>query len=200
MRQYILLLIATVGLAGGGCWEERSPAGMTDEKERLARDLEVLKRECAETEAANAALASDIDETRRLGNAATDALARRDALERELLALRAGATGDTATVASVDRGQVRAEGDWTDGPGGGAMGGPTPPRPRDLPGDGPRRHYLGPSYRHVVAKGESLYKIAGYPRYYNNPDAWPAIYEANADRIRDPHWIFVGLPLDVPRN
>ena len=174
---------------------------MTDEKERLARDLEVLKRECAETEAANAALASDIDETRRLGNAAADALARRDALERELLALRAGATGDTATVASVDRGQVRAEGDRIEAPeSGGSAAGPPPVGVRGSGGDRAHGHYFGPSLRHVVVKGESLYKIAGYPRYYNNPDAWPEIYEANADRIRDPHWIFVGLPLDIPRR
>ena len=51
---------------------------------------------------------------------------------------------------------------------------------------------------HRVIEGESLWRIAGYERYYNNPLQWLRIYAANSDRIFDPDLIFPHQLLLVP--
>jgi hypothetical protein len=49
---------------------------------------------------------------------------------------------------------------------------------------------------HVVVKGNTLWDLAGH--YLGNPFLWPLIYEANTDRIRDPHWIYPGQIFIIP--
>jgi nucleoid-associated protein YgaU len=58
--------------------------------------------------------------------------------------------------------------------------------------------YAGPHRIHVVVRGEYLYKIAGYAKYFGDPERWSVIYEVNAYQIKDPHWIFIGQRLQVP--
>jgi len=52
----------------------------------------------------------------------------------------------------------------------------------------------------TVGKGETLRVIAGRRKIYNDPYQWPLIYKANRDQIRDPHQIFVGQHLVIPRT
>ncbi|MDX1568136.1 MAG: LysM peptidoglycan-binding domain-containing protein [Longimicrobiales bacterium] len=50
--------------------------------------------------------------------------------------------------------------------------------------------------RHLVERGESLWNLAR--QYYDDPFQWRRIYEANVDRIEDPHWIYPGQRFLVP--
>ncbi|MFH2071100.1 MAG: LysM peptidoglycan-binding domain-containing protein, partial [Elusimicrobiota bacterium] len=49
---------------------------------------------------------------------------------------------------------------------------------------------------HTVSDGETLWGLAG--RYYNNPWQWKKIYEANRDKINDPHWIYPAQEFSIP--
>lgn len=49
---------------------------------------------------------------------------------------------------------------------------------------------------HEVVKGNTLWVLA--ERYLGDPFRWPLLYEANRDRIKDPHWIFPGQVLVIP--
>ncbi|MGQ9706543.1 MAG: hypothetical protein ACUVWP_06010 [bacterium] len=49
---------------------------------------------------------------------------------------------------------------------------------------------------HTVIKGECLFIIAGFE--YHDPFKWRKIYEANRDKIRDPHWIYPGQVFIIP--
>lgn len=51
--------------------------------------------------------------------------------------------------------------------------------------------------RYVVRVGDTLWTIAG--RQLGDSTAWPSLYQANRDRIADPHWIYPGQTLRVPR-
>ncbi len=53
-----------------------------------------------------------------------------------------------------------------------------------------------PQATHEVVKGNTLWGLA--ERYLGNPFRWPLLYEANRDRIRDPHWIYPGQVLVIP--
>jgi len=66
-----------------------------------------------------------------------------------------------------------------------------PPPPTTYGGEG-----LGVT--HVVVKGECLFFIAGYREYYGDPFKWRLIYEANKDRIANPHWIYPGQEFYIP--
>lgn len=56
--------------------------------------------------------------------------------------------------------------------------------------------FLRSAREHVVKKGDTLWDIAGF--YYNNPFAWVAIWKANMDKIKDPHWIYPGQVFIIP--
>jgi len=49
---------------------------------------------------------------------------------------------------------------------------------------------------HEVVKGNTLWDLA--EQYLGNPFRWPLIYEANRDRIEDPHWIYPGQIFIIP--
>jgi nucleoid-associated protein YgaU len=49
---------------------------------------------------------------------------------------------------------------------------------------------------YVVKSGDSLSKIA--QREYGKASAWPTIYEANKDILKDPDKIFPGQKLKIP--
>jgi len=49
---------------------------------------------------------------------------------------------------------------------------------------------------HEVVKGETLWGLA--ERYLANPFRWPMIFEANQDKIQDPHWIYPGQVFVIP--
>jgi nucleoid-associated protein YgaU len=53
---------------------------------------------------------------------------------------------------------------------------------------------------YTVQKGDKLRIIAGRREIYNDPYQWPLLYKANRDQIRDPHVLFVGQRLVVPRK
>lgn len=48
----------------------------------------------------------------------------------------------------------------------------------------------------IVQQGDTLSLIA--ERAYGDPTQWPLIYEANQDKIKDPHIISVGMELTLP--
>lgn len=60
-----------------------------------------------------------------------------------------------------------------------------------IPRDWPREHRVAP--------GEWLSKIAGYWEIYDDPLAWPRLYEANRDQIANPDLIRPDQVLDIPR-
>jgi len=49
---------------------------------------------------------------------------------------------------------------------------------------------------HEVVKRNTLWDLAEH--YLGNPFLWPLIYEANLDRIEDPHWIYPGQIFIIP--
>ncbi len=49
---------------------------------------------------------------------------------------------------------------------------------------------------YVVVSGDSLSKIA--KREYGDANAWPKIFEANKDVLKDPNKIFPGQKLRIP--
>jgi len=49
---------------------------------------------------------------------------------------------------------------------------------------------------HEVVKGETLWALAD--QYLGDPFRWPLIFEANRDRIEDPHWIYPHQLLVIP--
>jgi nucleoid-associated protein YgaU len=51
---------------------------------------------------------------------------------------------------------------------------------------------------YTVAAGDSLSKIA--KREYGDANKWPAIFEANRDKIKDPDRIHPGQVLTLPPN
>ena len=53
---------------------------------------------------------------------------------------------------------------------------------------------------YTVEPGDCLYKIAGKRYIYNNPRAWPRIYRANRDLIKDPNLIYPGWVLKIPHG
>lgn len=50
--------------------------------------------------------------------------------------------------------------------------------------------------QHVVVVGNTLWDLAA--AFYGDPFLWPRIYEANTDRIDDPHWIYPGQIFRIP--
>ena len=57
-----------------------------------------------------------------------------------------------------------------------------------------------PDGRHRVVRGESLWRISGYARVYNDPFKWPLLYEANREKIADPDLIHPGQVLRFKRK
>lgn len=64
------------------------------------------------------------------------------------------------------------------GTGGGGGGAPAPPR------------------THRVVKGDTLWGIS--LKYYGKGTLWPRIFDANRDKIRDPHWIYPLQVFNIP--
>jgi len=53
---------------------------------------------------------------------------------------------------------------------------------------------------YTVQKGDYLSKIAAMRYIYNNWRAWPRIYRANRDLIKDPNLIYPGWVLKIPHG
>ena len=53
---------------------------------------------------------------------------------------------------------------------------------------------------HTVIKGETLWKIAGYPHIYGDPYKWKRIYEANKDILEGPDSLKLGQVLIIPQE
>lgn len=51
---------------------------------------------------------------------------------------------------------------------------------------------------HTVQAGETLWGLAG--RYLGDPFRWPALYEANRNKVLDPNLIYPGQELVIPRG
>jgi len=49
---------------------------------------------------------------------------------------------------------------------------------------------------HQVVEGDTMWDLAG--RYLQNSFSWPLIWEANKDKVQDPHWIYPGQELVIP--
>lgn len=63
----------------------------------------------------------------------------------------------------------------------------SPPSPEQLPQD---------AKIHIIQKGDTLWDLA--KTYLGDPYFWPQLWEANR-YIGDPHWIYPGDPLVIPR-
>ncbi len=62
----------------------------------------------------------------------------------------------------------------------------------DAPGKG--KTLKGEYY--VVKKGDTLWDIS--QRFYGNPLYWPIIWDSNAAKVANPHWIYPGERLYIP--
>ena len=54
--------------------------------------------------------------------------------------------------------------------------------------------------QYSVIRGDCLWNIAKKPEHYSNGFAWPMIYKANRDQIKDPKEIFPGQVFVIPRD
>jgi nucleoid-associated protein YgaU len=63
------------------------------------------------------------------------------------------------------------------------------------PGEEPKE-YKTYRVKYNPSRRDCLWRIAG--RYYNNPRLWKKIYEANRDKIGNPHLIHPGMSLRIP--
>ena len=63
---------------------------------------------------------------------------------------------------------------------------PPPPPPPNPP----------PPRTHLVVRGDTLWAIARH--FYGSGAAWPRIFDANRNQIRDPHWIYPGQKFVIP--
>ena len=52
---------------------------------------------------------------------------------------------------------------------------------------------------YTVIKGDCLWNIAKKPAIYSNPFAWPNIYNANRDQIKNPNLIFPKQTFKIPK-
>jgi nucleoid-associated protein YgaU len=191
---WVALVVASVGLA---CKTGRSSADMADEVARLEKEAVELEGEYERVGEERRNLEAELERTRAIYENARTALTRRDELRVQLEALGYSPT-DAGVYARATmpagEGQARREPYVPESGRGNADGGERKTRPADRA----RGRYNGPHTIHVVKKGEYLFRIAGYNRYYGDGDQWPIIYEANAYQIKDPHWIFVGQRLQIP--
>jgi hypothetical protein len=198
MKKLLIAGIVIGALATAACQTGRSTVRMQDELYGLEKQMEELESEYTRTEDEREALIKQLEGMREDYEATRIAVARRDELRAELEVL--GYSPDSAeaysTVAAGDGGQIRHDV---------ATANPEERNPvKTDSGSGeraaprPTGRYAGPHTIHCVVEGEYLGKIAGYDKYYGNPDEWPVIYEANAYQIHDPHWIFAGQLLQIP--
>ena len=51
---------------------------------------------------------------------------------------------------------------------------------------------------YTVVKGDHLWGIAKKPQHYGNPFAWPIIYKANRDQIKNPDLIYPNQKFKIP--
>jgi NitT/TauT family transport system substrate-binding protein len=52
--------------------------------------------------------------------------------------------------------------------------------------------------QYTVKPGDTLSKLAG--QFYNSPDKWEKIYEANRDLLKNPNYIYIGMKLTIPSD
>jgi len=52
---------------------------------------------------------------------------------------------------------------------------------------------------YTVVKGDHLWGIAGKPQHFGNSFAWPVLYQANRDQIKDPDLIYPNQVFKVPK-
>ncbi len=53
---------------------------------------------------------------------------------------------------------------------------------------------------YTVQRGDSLWRITGMEKVYDNPVYWPIVYDANGNLIQDPNLIYPGQELQIPRG
>src|SRR5678815_2848500 len=51
---------------------------------------------------------------------------------------------------------------------------------------------------HVVKKGDTLWDIA--KEYLKDPFKWPEVFRRNSDIVENPHWIYPGENIRIPRG
>ncbi len=51
---------------------------------------------------------------------------------------------------------------------------------------------------YTVVKGDCLWNIAKKPQFYGNGFAWPVIYKANRDQIKNPNLIYPKQTFKIP--
>jgi len=54
------------------------------------------------------------------------------------------------------------------------------------------------SQQYMVKAGDTLSKLAG--QFYNSPEKWEKIYEANRDLLKNPNYIYIGMKLMIPSD
>jgi hypothetical protein len=62
--------------------------------------------------------------------------------------------------------------------------------------EGPATSAIFVERKHTVVPANTLWDLSAY--FYSDPWKWPRIYDANKDRIKDPHWIFPGQVFIIP--
>lgn len=178
-------------LSSGACVKDRSTGYLEKEVGSLEKRLEETERKLAELIAERDRLSREIADGRLQAERAAELLEEKKRLEEEIALAkleleRGGAVGvERETTGEVRRTEVAGK-ELAVKPAGEKAA------PTELPFE-PRKMKL-----HIVSKGESLARIAGYESYYGDQGLWPYIYLYNKHQIKNPDWIFEGQQLTVP--
>jgi nucleoid-associated protein YgaU len=168
---------------------------LTQEKVELTKEVNTLKSEIDALKAKQAALESVADSQRELNTlvGATDASIsryRKDVAQLESKLQRREGSLEDARLAlmNLQRDKISALTEFHDG-----VYGQMQRNLEAWEADEANKEVI-----YTVVKGDYLWKIAKKDEFYGNGFAWPVIYNANRDQIKDPDLIYPKQEFKIP--
>lgn len=194
----LLLSVSMVAQEQKEMTEEEFQAEMnrlTQERVELTKEVSTLKSEINALKTKQAALESVEDSQRELNTlvGATDASVaryRKDVAQLEAkLQRREGSVEDAQlALANLQKDKISALSEFHDG-----VYGQMQRNLEAWAADEANKEVI-----YTVVKGDYLWKIAKKDEFYGNGFAWPVIYNANRDQIKDPDLIYPKQEFKIP--